>query len=64
MSPKQKTMSDICDILHAEAQTQGMGLDREMFSKRHMRMKHEFLIAALENLKKDQTRKDNSDDTP
>lgn len=51
MTPKQKTMEEICDIIHADYQNTGMGLDREMFSKREMRHTHEFLIGALENFK-------------
>jgi hypothetical protein len=52
MTPKQKTMSEICDILSEQAKSEGMGLDRAMFSKRHMQFSHKFLREVLENLKK------------
>ena len=51
LTPKQKTMSEICDILHAQAQAEGQGLDRDMFSKRNMCLNHKFLLKALDNLK-------------
>jgi len=51
MTPRQKTMSEICDILHTQAQAQGQGLDRDMFIKRHRRLNHKWLLVALENLK-------------
>lgn len=50
MTPKQETMKQICDLLHADAQKKGMGLDYEMFSKRHMRLSHDFLKKALHNM--------------
>lgn len=50
MTPKQETMKKICDLLHTDAQKKGMGLDYEMFSKRHMRMSHDFLKKALHNM--------------
>lgn len=52
MTPKQETMKEICDIIHAQAKTEGMGLDYEMFSRKNMRLKHDILLKCLDNLKK------------
>ena len=51
MTPRQKTMNEICDILHEQAQAVGMGLDRDMFIKRHRSLNHSWLLAALDKLK-------------
>jgi hypothetical protein len=51
MTPKQKTMSEICDILHEQAKAYGQGLDREMFTKTINRHTHKFLLMALRDLK-------------
>jgi len=53
MTPKQQTMHEICELLDAQAKKEGMGLDREMFSKKHMRLTHEVLLSALANMKRD-----------
>ena len=51
MTPRQKTINEICDILHEEAKANGQGLDRDMFIKQHKRLNHKWLLIALKNLK-------------
>jgi len=51
MTPRQKTMNEICDILHEQVKADGMGMDRERFIKQHRRLNHKWLLVALENLK-------------
>ena len=51
MTPKQATMNEICDILDAQAKTEGMGLDRDMFTRKSMKLSHATLLKCLENIK-------------